>query len=194
MTCNLRLAPDQKKHFSEMGLWLYKKNTVLYILFLILMMGSANNLCAQRASATAHVSAEIVFPLVVSEKKQMSFGRFSALLGGGSVIINPNGVRSAVGQIQLFDESGNAGTFIVSGIRGAIVSVLLPDDCSLIDTNGYKMLLTNFNTNLAEGGLSINPNTGVLEVRLGAELKVGEIELNPIGMYYGSFDVVFMYN
>jgi hypothetical protein len=71
---------------------------------------------------------------------------------------------------------------------------LLPDDCSLLGANGYKMLLTNFNTNLAEGGLSINPNTGVLEVRLGAELKVGELELNPIGMYYGSFDVVFMYN
>ena len=124
----------------------------------------------------------------------MSFGRFNPLLGGGSVIINPNGVRSAVGQIQLFDESGSAGTFIVSGIRGAIVSVLLPDDCSLLGANGYKMLLTNFNTNLAEGGLSINPNTGVLEVRLGAELKVGELELNPIGMYYGSFDVVFMYN
>ncbi|HNW97793.1 MAG TPA: DUF4402 domain-containing protein [Bacteroidales bacterium] len=130
-------------------------------------------------------------PMIVTKIRDMSFGAFAQGIAGGSVTIDPYGVRSSSGDIILL----NLGYLYYPAIfevdinPGTVINLTLGSKISLVDEiTGHSMEL-ELN--------SIYPNTPYVvpteetQFFIGGILSVGNNLDNPSGTYIGTFSVIF---
>ncbi|MFZ4740024.1 MAG: DUF4402 domain-containing protein [Bacteroidales bacterium] len=138
--------------------------------------------------------AEVVPLIGVTEIQQLSFGQFSPLANGGSVTISPRGSRTTNGSIIVTENPVHQGIFSVSGTQDNKLNVLLPSNYVYIyHQNGVNsMYLDNWKVEMPNDGYSESSKNFI--VNIGSTLHVAPIELNPIGLYIGTYPIVFFYN
>lgn len=145
------------------------------------------------ASVTGHITAEVITTLAAVETSQMNFGRFSPGPQGGELIITPESLVSVLGSVFPGSGTHNAASFYVTGEDGMAYSITLPSaPVTLTHTASQKtMLVANWTSIPAP-----TPGAGVLQggfqtVLVGATLKVGTLNDNPVGLYTGSYTITF---
>lgn len=147
-------------------------------------------------SATGHISAEVVPVFSASETSQLSFGRFSPGAQGGEIILTPENSVSVLGSIFVAVGFTNAASFYISGDENASFTVTLPSDPVILkhSSNAKTMTVENWLSNIGSGiGAGILSN-GEKIILIGATLKVGTPQDNPIGIYAGTYNVTFDFN
>ena len=173
-------------------------NKLLYSLILIFIITGhvVHGQAIPQASATGHVIAEIIPIFSASETAQMNFGRFAPGPAGGQIILSPQSTISVLGSVFTGTGSHNAASFYVSGDSDAAYSISLPSDPVILTH------ISNSKTMRIEEWVSVpSPGigTGMLQngfqvVYVGATLKVGNLNDNPVGIYTGTYKITFDFN
>lgn len=148
-----------------------------------------------QATATGHISAEVIDAITAFESTPMSFGRFSTGDQGGSIIVPSNGAAISTSTVITADSNINPATFSVSGAKNATFSVTLPEGPALLtSTSGDTMEVSDWTASSGQGNDEYVLAGGTQKVSVGATLRVGSINNNPKGVYSGSYKVTFAYN
>ena len=170
---------------------------ILFILTGILLV-TFGEISAQSppVSATGHIFAEIIPIFTASEMSQLNFGRFSPGIQGGEIILSPGSTVSVLGSVYQGIGSHNAASFSVSGDVDATFSITLPSaPVVLTHTTDARTMIVDDWVSVPSKGVG----TGVLQngfqvVYVGATLKVGTLNDNPIGVYLGNYIITFDFN
>jgi len=166
------------------------------ICLFIAATGSVGAQSLLSASATGHISAEVITTLSAVETSQMNFGKFSPGPQGGELILTPENTISVLGGVWPGSGTHNAASFYVTGDPGAAYTITLPSSPVEITHMGTARTMT------VEDWRSVpapSPGAGMLEngaqtVYVGATLKVGTLIDNPVGIYTGTYTITFDFN
>jgi hypothetical protein len=158
--------------------------------WLILLAISMTLYSYGQVSVTGTAYTEIVPIASVNETVQLNFGRFYPEAGGGSIIISPEGMRMANGNVRLLDGTFSQGVFLITGAEINSLNVTFPDTPLLLyHTNSINTIY------LDKWTFSIpSSKPGEVYVNVGATLNFGSLESNPSGLYTGTYQVIFSYN
>lgn len=147
-------------------------------------------------TSTGHVYAEIIPIFSAAETAQMNFGKFSPGPAGGKIILTPDNTLSVLGSIFKGASNFNAATFYVTGDANASFTISLPSDPVYLNhtSSSKRMMVEDWMSQPGPG-----TNSGILQngeqlVYVGAVLKVGSLEENPVGTYAGTYTVTFDFN
>lgn len=151
---------------------------------------------APPVSATGHITAQVITTLAAVETSQMNFGKFSPGPQGGELILTPDNSISVMGSVWTGSGTHNAASFYVTGDPGVAYTVSLPSEPVKITHLGTARTMT------VEEWRSVpspTPGAGMLEdgsqtVYVGATLKVGTLNDNPVGIYTGTYTITFDFN
>ncbi|NQU85835.1 MAG: DUF4402 domain-containing protein [Mariniphaga sp.] len=174
-----------------------KKGYWFYIF--ILLACTCVNLQAQKfqqASATGHITAEIIDNFTAIETSQMNFGPFAPGSYGGQIILTPESTVSVIGSVIKGIGSYNAASFFISGDNSTTFSITLPESpVTLVNAINAKTIKVSNWVSLP----SSTPGAEILRsgnktVYVGATLEVGTLENNPVGIYEGSYTIMFDFN
>jgi hypothetical protein len=165
-------------------------------LFCLLVTGSRLSGQVVIASATGEIYAEIVSAFSASQNTILSFGKFSPGAEGGELIISPQNTISVLGSIYLAGGMHSAGSFYVSGEWDSTFSISLPSEpVVLTNTSDAKTMIVDDWVSVPDEGMGTGQlQNGFQVVYVGATLKVGNLNDNPIGIYTGSYKVTFDFN
>lgn len=126
----------------------------------------------------------------------MNFGRFSPGSEGGEIILTPESTISVIGSIYTGPGVQNAGSFSLSGDLNASYMISLPSDPVILkhSSSPKTMIIHDWISNIGTGtGAGILQN-GQQMIYIGATLKVGPLQDNPVGVYAGTYSVSFIFN
>ena len=148
------------------------------------------------ASATGHITAEVISTLTAVETSQMNFGKFSPGPLGGELILTTENSISVLGSVWPGSGTHNSASFYVTGDPGVAYTITLPSSPVKITHIGTARTMT------VEDWRSVpapSPGAGMLEngaqmVYVGATLKVGPLTDNPVGIYTGTYTITFDFN
>jgi len=175
------------------------KRPVKLIFSLILLLFAAHNLGAQSGqefTVTGHITAEVIPVFSASESSQMNFGRFSPGPQGGELILTPQSTISVMGSV--FAQAGlhNAASFYISGNEDAAFSITLPPSPVLLTNvnNSRTMMVERWVSHPSSGTGTGMLQNGFQMVYVGANLKVGTLIDNPVGIYTGTYTITFDFN
>ena len=149
-----------------------------------------------QASATGHITAEVIPAFSATETSQMSFGRFSPGPQGGRIVLTPESTISVLGSVYAGTGTHNAAIFYVSGDNDAAYSISLPaSTIVLTHISSSKTMVVEDWVSVPSPGIG----TGMLQngfqvVYVGATLKVGTLYDNPVGTYSGTYTITFDFN
>jgi len=168
--------------------------SLIFLLNVLVNIASAQS--ASAVSATGHVTAEIIPVFAASESSQMNFGRFSPGPVGGLIILTPQSTVSVTGTVFKGIGTHNAASFNISGDSDAAFSISLPKNPVILTniSNAKTMVIQEWASEPQEGIGSGMLQGGFQIVNVGATLKVGTIEDNPVGIYSGSYVITFDFN
>ena len=146
--------------------------------------------------AIGHITAQVITTLAAVETSQMNFGKFSPGPQGGELILTPDNNISVMGSVWKGSGTHNAASFYVTGDPGVAYTVTLPSKPVMITHMGTSRTMT------VENWISVpapTPGAGMLEngaqtVYVGATLKVGTLNDNPVGIYTGTYTITFDFN
>ena len=172
------------------------KKFFLLLSAVILLIAVPVQKARAQASVTAHATAEVIEALTANETAALNFGRFSPETNGGEIRLTPEGVRVSTGTITLNTGSYNQAKFYLTGHYEATVTIALPTTSTILTNseNGKTMEVTGWESNPTAGLGTGVLNNGLLTVDVGATLKVGNLNENPVGMYTGTYAITFSYN
>jgi hypothetical protein len=147
-------------------------------------------------SATGQIFAEIIPVFSANETSQMNFGRFSPGPQGGMIILTPQSTISVIGSVFKGIGSHNAASFYVSGDADAAYSISLPASPVILThtSNAKTMLIQDWISEPEQGIGTGTLREGFQVVYVGATLKVGTLNDNPVGIYTGSYTITFDFN
>lgn len=167
--------------------------TSLLCLFAI---GGGSLFAQVNATATGEIYAEIIPVFSASQTSALNFGKFSPGAEGGELIITPQNTVSVLGSIYTKSSMHNAASFYVSGDSDATYSVSLPEEPVVLRNiaAAKTMIVDNWMSVPNEGIGTGQLQNGFQMVYIGATLKVGTLNDNPVGMYTGSYRVTFDFN
>jgi hypothetical protein len=148
------------------------------------------------ASVTGHITAEVITMLAAVETSQLNFGKFAPGPQGGELMVTPENTVSVLGSVWPGSGMRNAASFHVTGDPGIAYTITLPSAPVTITHTGTARTMT------VEDWRSVpapTPGAGMLEegsqvVYVGATLKVGTINDNPVGVYTGTYTITFDFN
>lgn len=172
------------------------KNFVLLFCGIISFLMALGFEVNAQVNVKATVTAEIIEALTTKETSQLNFGRFSPETQGGKVILSPDGVRTAQGTVVLAGGTHNSASFYITGQYDSTISIALPTGPELLTNleNNKTMEVSEWKSIPAPGDGVGKLIGGSLTVKVGASLKVGDMNANPKGMYAGTYAVTFAYN
>jgi len=148
------------------------------------------------ASATGHITAQVITTVAAVETSQLNFGKFSPGPQGGELMVTPDNNISVMGSVWPGSGTHNAASFYVTGDPGIAYTITLPSAPVTITHMGTARTMT------VEDWISVpapTPGAGMLEdgsqtVFVGATLKVGTLNDNPVGIYTGTYTITFDFN
>jgi hypothetical protein len=126
--------------------------------------------------------------------QNMHFGAFTQGAIGGSVILSPEGTRTATGDIVLL----NMGTtfyqaiFEVDAIAGTVISMVNGPNATLTGSNGGTMSMSIGSSSPVSPFVNVLQPPSRTPVYIGATLIVGSPASNPPGTYSGTFYITFI--
>jgi hypothetical protein len=166
------------------------------VCLLILTGGKAYSQVSPPATATGHIIAEIIPIFTASETAQMNFGRFSPGPQGGEIILTPESSISILGSVYKGSGSHNAASFYVTGDVDAAYSITLPANPVILThlSSAKTMFVEDWVSTPSPGIGSGMLQDGFQVVYVGATLKVGTLQDNPVGIYTGSYTITFDFN
>jgi len=126
--------------------------------------------------------------VTVSVIQNLNFGTFYHGNAGGTVIIYPDGSRSATGDVVLLMGTFSTGLYSVSGNVGTVITILNGPDATLTGSSGGTLILKIGDCDPPTPFILTSPT---IQVRIGGTLMVGDPLLNPPGNYSGFFNVTF---
>jgi len=147
-------------------------------------------------SVTGEIFAEVIPVFSATQTSQMNFGRFSPGPQGGEIILTPESTYMTLGSVFKGPGAHNAASFFVSGDIDAAYTISLPDEPVIITniSSEKSMLVDDWVSSPPAGtGTGLLQN-GVQTVFVGATLKIGTLDENPVGIYKGSYTVTFDFN
>jgi hypothetical protein len=170
---------------------------LLALLYLLLIQGEKGySQGANQASATGYVYAEVIPIFTASETAQLNFGRFSPGVQGGEIILSPLSTISIIGSI--FEGNGmyNAASFYVTGDMDASYSITLPSKPVILThiSSAKTMQIKDWVSIPTPGVGTGRLQNGFQVVYVGATLKVGTLNDNPVGIYTGTYTISFDFN
>ena len=134
-------------------------------------------------------------PLIVSVSllQNLNFGAFYHQNAGGTVIIYPDGSRSATGDVVLINMgfSFSPGLFDVAAYPGTLVSILDSPDATLSCLCGGTLTLRIRQADSYPTIITTVPPAST-QVKVGGTLYVSNSPANPPGDYSGTFFVTFV--
>ena len=147
-------------------------------------------------SATGHITAEVIPIFSASETSQMNFGQFSPGPQGGQIILTPESNVSVLGSVFTGRGFHNAASFYVSGDIDAAFSISLPTSPVVLThiSSARTMLIVDWNSVPSPGIGTGRLQNGFQVVNVGATLKVGTLNDNPVGIYTGTYNITFDFN
>ena len=165
-------------------------------LFFLINLNHIYAQVVQSTSATGHIFAEIIPVFSAREIAQLNFGRFSPGPQGGTIIVTPQSMVSVTGSVFKGIGSHNAASFYVTGDADAAYSITLPQNPVILTnvSNAKTMVIHDWASEPQQGTATGMLQGGFQIVKVGATLKVGTMEDNPIGIYAGSYMVTFDFN
>ena len=124
----------------------------------------------------------------------LSFGAFYHGAAGGTVIIDPSGVRSSTGDVVLLGMgySYSAALFEVHAHPGTVISILNGPDVFLTGTPSGTMNLHIGSSNPSSPFVSNVHFNVAIPLYIGGTLTVGNSIANPPGSYTGTFDITLV--
>ena len=148
------------------------------------------------ASATGQVFAEVIPVFSASETSTLNFGRFAPGPQGGEIIVTPESTVSVLGTVFKGPGAHNAASFYVSGDVDAAFSVTLPSSPVILTNidNSRTMVVGEWSSVPAPGTGTGMLQDGFQVVYVGATLKVGTLQDNPVGVYTGTYTITFDFN
>ena len=163
----------------------------IYIILTGILLVSPVEIQAQGTfpvSVTGHISAEIISIYTAREMSQLNFGRFSPGVQGGEIILSPESNISVLGSVYQGTGMHNAASFGLSGDVDATFSITLPAVPVVLThvSNAKTMLVDNEIEAILQNGFQV--------VYVGATLKVGTLNDNPVGVYLGNYIITFDFN
>ncbi len=175
-----------------------KRQSFSCFIFIVLLTLSFCQLQAQnfQASATGHVTAEVVPVFAATETAQMNFGRFSPGPQGGKILLTPESTISILGSIYAGTGIHNAASFYVSGDVDASFTITLPGNPVILKhvSSAKTMVIEDWISNPGPGAGAGILQDGFQVVNVGATLKVGTLNDNPVGVYAGTYTITFDFN
>lgn len=176
-----------------------KRLNKLYFSLICLLFITGGRMFSQSlppATATGHILAEIIPIFTASESAQMNFGRFSPGPQGGEIILTPENTISVLGSVYKGSGSHNAASFYVSGDVDAAYTITLPTSpVVLTHISDAKTMLVQDWVSIPSTGIGAGKlQNGFQIVNVGATLKVGTLNDNPVGIYTGSYTITFDFN
>jgi hypothetical protein len=133
-------------------------------------------------------------PIGISLLQNLSFGAFYQGQSGGTVTIDPSGMRTATGDIILvnYGFSFFPAIFLLEGNPGAIVHIMAGPDTQLNGSNGGSMTLMVGEFFPGDPIIINVAPPGQMQIHAGGTLLVGSPAANPPGNYSGFFTVIFI--
>lgn len=147
-------------------------------------------------TVTGHVFAEVIPVCTAVEISQLNFGRFSPGPSGGEIVLSPESSINTTGSIRLGSGLHNAASFYVTGDAETSFTITLPAEPVVLRhvSSPKTMIIDNWiSTPGNNSGAGILQN-GEQIVYIGASLKVGTVNDNPVGRYAGTYTVTFEFN
>jgi hypothetical protein len=130
----------------------------------------------------------------INPAQGLIFGAFFQGVTGGTVILFPDGSRSATGDLVL----ANLGVpfspaiYEIDANAGTLISILNGPDVMLTGSNGGTIRLHIGNSSPASPFITTAIPPGRTQVRIGGTLTVGSPLANPSGSYNGTYSVTFI--
>ena len=173
-----------------------KLNFLFLILQLLLTGGVVLAQSTPPVSAEGHIYAEVISVFSASEIAQMNFGKFSPGPQGGEIILTPESTVSVLGSVYKGSGTVNAATFYVTGDANATYSITLPTNPVILKhlSDSRTMEVKDWVSVPSPGTGTGRLQNGYQEVYVGATLKVGNINDNPVGLYTGTYTITFGFN
>lgn len=147
-------------------------------------------------TSTGSITAEVISVFSATETSQLSFGKFNPGPQGGEILLTPQGTLSVLGSVILGGGVHNPASFYITGDIDAAYSISLPvNPVVLTHVSTAKTMLVQNWTSVPPPGIG----TGMLQngfqvVYVGATLRVGTLGDNPVGLYTGSYEIIFGFN
>ena len=137
--------------------------------------------------------------ITVTPTQSLQFGTFTLMnpnSGGGTVIVDWQGSRSAMGDVVLLPSNPppSPAIFEVKLCQGRNVIITYSPTAILSGSNGGSVTLNVGPTEKGVSGSSFTINNDcnfITQIRVGGTLTVGSITANPGGYYSGSFSITF---
>jgi hypothetical protein len=163
---------------------------------LYLSGGMAFSQATPPATATGHIFAEIIPMFTAIETAQMNFGKFAPGPQGGEIILTPESTVSVLGSVYKGVGTHNAASFYISGDLDAAYSITLPASPVILThiSNAKTMKIEKWMSVPAPGTGTGKLQDGFQVVYVGATLKVGTLNDNPVGIYTGTYAITFDFN
>ena len=171
----------------------------LFFCLILLFIASEFWLKAQSvssASVTGHITAEVITVFSATEMSQMNFGKFYPGPEGGEIILSPESTVSVIGSVYKELGTHTAASFYVAGHTGVSFTITLPQDPVVLRhlSSARTMKISDWVLNPDTGTGAGILQDGSQVVYVGATLKVGTLEDNPVGIYAGTYTITFDFN
>ncbi len=131
-------------------------------------------------------------PLEVTPIQNLNFGAIIQGTVGGTVIMDPQGLRTPTGDLILVNMgySYNPALFNIQAIPGSLINIVFnPGFVTLPGNNGGTLKLL-VNKSFPSSPF-INTKSSGTQVLIGGTLMVGSSMATPAGYYFGSFTITF---
>ena len=169
-----------KKHKGNFRKWLTYLSGIIFVLLTV--------------SPAANAQEDPPRPPSITQTIDLSFGAFYHGAVGGTVTINPDDSRSAIGDIVLLGMgySFSSALYEILANPGTIISVLNGDDATLTGDNGGTLTLQIGDSDPASPFVTTVPYGVITYLNVGGTLIVGNSGVNPPGNYTGTFDITLV--
>ena len=148
---------------------------------------------AQSIGADVTASATLVRTLAITSTSGLSFGTLAPSATAGTVVVAPDGTRSATGGVTLLTANvGAAGSVNLAGTAALSYTVTMPSSVTLTAASGGQtMTLSSLTTNLTSNAGTLT-GTGTGTFSIGGSLAVGANQA--VASYSGIVPVTVAWN
>lgn len=149
-----------------------------------------------QTNVNSQTFAEVIETISVNELNYLNFGKFSTSSEGGILILNTDGARISQGSVIDVSSYYSPGKFNVIGSPDVPISVIIPNEPVYIyhsGTNNY-MIINDWNMEPPISNGSFILENGEKVIIIGATLNISSYDNNPVGVYSGTYILIFFYN
>lgn len=146
------------------------------------------------APLLAQENPPIPIQVEVNTAQYLNFGAFITGNTGGTVIVDPTGLRTPSGDIILLDvgQPASPALFDLTANPGTIINIMPPGAITLNGSNGGAITLDINSFSTGKTFITSASSFNITDVFVGGTLTVGNSSASPAGIYNGTFTLTFI--